>query len=74
MNPSVVLTDFGAAVGVALLLVMALAPLFTDQHRPRSERPLKPAADAPVVIPVQRGARARVQPATRPRRAHVAPQ
>jgi hypothetical protein len=59
--------------GIALLLVMAIAPLFTDQHRPLSERPLKPAADATVVIPVQRGARARVQPATRPGRPHAAP-
>jgi hypothetical protein len=73
MNSSVILTDFGAVVGVALLLVMALAPFFTDRHRPLSESPLKQAVDTRVVIPVQRGARLRVPPATRPARPHAAP-
>ncbi|MCU1666687.1 MAG: hypothetical protein QOI36_1799 [Pseudonocardiales bacterium] len=62
MNPSVVLAHFGAVVGVAVLLVMAVAPLFSDQHRPRSESPLKPAADTPRVIAIQRGVAAVSRP------------
>jgi hypothetical protein len=49
-------------VGVAVLLVMAVAPLFSDQHRPRSESPLKPAADTPRVIAIQRGVAAVSRP------------
>jgi hypothetical protein len=73
MNPSVVLTVVGAAAGLALLLVMAIAPLLADLYRPRSDRPLEPADDTTVVIPAQRGARGLVPSTTRVAKLHAAP-
>jgi hypothetical protein len=76
MDPFVVLAVVGAAAGLAVLLVMALTPLLTDLYRPRSDRPLEPAAkpatDPTVVIPAQRGARGIVPPASRVARLHAA--
>jgi hypothetical protein len=76
MDPFVVLTIVGAAAGLAVLLVMALTPLFIDRYRPRSDRPLEPAAkpgtDPTVVIPTQRGAQGVVPPASRVARLHAA--
>jgi hypothetical protein len=78
MDPFIVLTVVGAAVGLAVLLVMAVTPLFIDLYRPRSDRPLEPAAkqatDPPVVIPTQRGALGLVPPAPRMTRLHAASQ
>jgi hypothetical protein len=77
MNPSVVLTAIGAGAGLALLLVMAIAPLLADLYRPRSDRPLEPAAkpatDPTVAIPVQRGAHGLVPSVTRVAKLHTAP-
>ncbi|HEY4419969.1 MAG TPA: hypothetical protein VGN22_10640 [Pseudonocardia sp.] len=76
MDPFVVLTLVGAAAGLAVLLVMALTPLFTDLHRPRSDRPpgpaAKPTTDPTVVIPTQRGALGLVPPAARVARLRAA--
>ena len=76
MDPFVVLTMVGAAAGLAVLLVMALTPLFIDRYRPRSDRPLEPAAkpatDPTVVIPTQRGALGLVPPASLVARLHAA--
>lgn len=73
MSFSDVLTVIGVAAGIGLMLVMAVAPLLTDRHRPHSDRPLVPVGSTPVTIPVQRGSRGLGPVATRPAGLRAAP-
>jgi hypothetical protein len=50
-NVGDVLTALGATAGIAVLLIMALVPLFLDMHQPTAR-----AGSEPVVpVPAQRG-------------------
>jgi hypothetical protein len=48
MNIQTVLTDLGAAAGIAVLLIMAVTPLLVDLHRPWKRAPARTGVAHPV--------------------------